>query len=266
MSTAKGDTTAKGFSHGGGVLFLHAHPDDEAIFTGGTLCRLADAGVPTTVVFATDGAPSRAHPLAAVRRAEAVAACALLGVGRTEFLGYGDSGLYGESGAAEALCAAPLVDVASRVAALVQASGAAAVVTYDEGGIYGHPDHLVVHRVGEWLRAEGSVPTVYEATVDREYLHFVETHLVGHAVNSLLGMEVSALNTAPLGVPTVEVSLTVDVRAQDATKRAAMAVHESQISSDSEALTMPPATFVGVYGFEWFVRRGPAGPLDRLAY
>ena len=193
MSTAKGDTTAKGFSHGGGVLFLHAHPDDEAIFTGGTLCRLADAGVPTTVVLATDGAPSRAHPLAAVRRAEAV-------------------------------------------------------------------------RVGEWLRAEGSVPTVYEATVDREYLHFVETHLVGHAVNSLLGMEVSALNTAPLGVPTVEVSLTVDVRAQDATKRAAMAVHGSQISSDSEALTMPPATFVGVYGFEWFVRRGPAGPLDRLAY
>ena len=181
-------------------------------------------------------------------------------------LGYGDSGLYGESTAAEALCAVPLDAAAARVAALVRATGASAVVTYDAGGIYGHPDHLVVHRIGEWLRAEGSTATVYEATVDREYLHFVETHLVGHAVNSLLGMEVPAVNTAPLGVPTVEVSLTVDVRAHDATKRAAMAVHRSQISSDSEALTMPPATFVGVYGFEWFVRRGPEGPLDQLAY
>ncbi len=108
--------------------------------------------------------------------------------------------------------------------------------------------------------------TVYEATVDREYLHFVETHLVGHAVQSLLGMEVRT-NAAPLGVPTVEVSITVDVCGQADVKRAAMAAHPSQIPAGSEALTMPAETLAGVYGYEWYVRAiGPAGPLDPLAF
>jgi len=269
MSDEKGDSEI-GFAGaaatpGGGVLFLHAHPDDEAIFTGGTLARLTEAGVPATVVFATVGAPTAADALAARRRAEATHACSLLGA-RAVFLGYGDSGLYGESGLEGALCQAPLAEVAERVAAVLRSTGCAALATYDEGGIYGHPDHLVVHRVGRLLLEQGEVETVYECTVDREYLHFVETHLVGHAVNSLLGMEIESMNTAPLGVPTVEVTLTVDVRAHDATKRAAMAAHRSQIPPDSEALAMPPATFVGVYGFEWFVRRGPQGPLEQFAF
>lgn len=247
------------------VVFLHAHPDDEAIFTGGTIARLVAQGVPVTVVFATNGAPDPAGDLAAVRVAEARDACEVLGA-TAVMLGFGDSGLYGESSHPLALATVELDTVCAAVAAEVRRVGAASLVTYDEGGIYGHPDHVVVHQVGVALRDAGVVPTVYECTVDREYLHFVETHLVGHAVNSLLGMEVGATNTAPLGVPTVEVSLTVDARFHHATKRAAMAAHPSQIPADSEALTMPPASFLGVYGFEWYVRRGPDGPLDPLRY
>lgn len=173
------------------LVCLHAHPDDEAIFTGGTLAPLAAAGHRTVVVLLTNGDEDPQGALAEVRAAEARTACARL----------------------------------------------------------------------------AATPTVYEATVDREYLHFVETHLVGHAVESLLGMEIRATNAAPLGVPTVEVSVTVDVRPVIDLKRSAMSAHASQIAADSETLTMAGDTFEGVYGFEWFVRaRGPATPLESLAF
>ena len=141
------------------------------------------------------------------------------------------------------------------------------LVVYVPGGIYGHPDHIAVHRVGRVAADLAGTPTLYECTVDREYLHFVETHLVGHAVESLLGMEVGATNSAPLGVPTVLVDLTIDVRAQRDAKRAAMAAHASQIAANSETLTMDDDTFDGVYGFEWYMRTsGPRGPLDEFAF
>lgn len=248
------------------TVFLHAHPDDEAIFTGGTLARLHQAGHRTVVVLATNGAEQAGGDLARTRAAEARAACALLGVDRVEMWGFGDSGMDAERAGLGSFWRADHDAAAARLAALLVEEQASALVVYDVGGIYGHPDHLAVHRVGRVAAASAGTPTVYEATVDREYLHFVETHLVGHAVQSLLGMEVRT-NAAPLGVPTVEVSVTVDVRAQAGLKRAAMAAHVSQIPPGSEALTMSAETFEGVYGYEWYVRAaGPPGPLDPLAF
>jgi LmbE family N-acetylglucosaminyl deacetylase len=248
------------------TVFLHAHPDDEAIFTGGTLMRLHEAGERTVVVLATNGDEHPDSGLARVRVAEAQAACALLGVRRVELLGFGDSGMDADQAGAQSFWRADHDAVAVRLADLLRDEGADALVVYDVGGIYGHPDHLAVHRVGRIAAALAGTPTVYEATVDREYLHFVETHLVGHAVQSLLGMEVRT-NAAPLGVPTVEVSVTVDVRAQAEVKRAAMAAHVSQIPPGSEALTMAADTFEGVYGYEWYVRAsGRTGPIDTLAF
>ena len=250
------------------VVFFHAHPDDEAIFSGGTIARLADLGVRVTVVFATNGAADPADELARTRVAEARAACALVGVHHVEFLRFVDSALRGAGAAAGcvAFASAPLVDIAGRLAELLRATRATALVVYDEGGIYGHPDHLAVHHGGHAAATLAGVLTVYESTVDREYLHFVETHLVGHAVQSLLGMELAATNTAPLGVPTVLVSTIIDARPVAGRKRAAMAAHASQIAVDSETLTMPSETFDGVYGYEWYVRKGPQGPLERLAF
>ena len=68
------------------VVFVHAHPDDEAIFTGGTMARLSAAGVPVVLVVATGGELGTLHPayhgaiddvgLAGVRRRECEAAAA----------------------------------------------------------------------------------------------------------------------------------------------------------------------------------------------
>ena len=251
------------------VVFFHAHPDDEAIFTGGTMARLSDAGHRVVAVLATSGelgTPAVAvapEDLAEVRRQETERAAALLGVAAVQFLGYRDSGMAGAGSnqAPGALSAASPAEVAERLAEILVVERATTLVIYDAFGIYGHPDHLQVHAAGRLAASLSGVRTVYEATIDREYLHFVETHLVEEAILSGdLG-----LARSHIGVPTVMVTTTVSVAPVLERKRAAMAAHASQIPETTSALQFGFQQFAAVYGWEWFIRRGPAGPLDELS-
>ena len=263
----------------GAVVFFHAHPDDEAIFTGGTMARLADDGWSVVVVMATGGelgtryaAGRDAASLREEREAETRRAAEALGVARVEFLGYRDSGVAGvpAPGPGEmeanplpgAFNAADPDEAAARLAAICTETEAVALVAYDDHGIYGHPDHLQVHEVGLRAADRAGVEVFYEATVDREYLHFVETHLVVEVLGEAPELGLAATS---LGVPTVEVTTTVDVRPVLDRKRAAMAAHASQIPEAGYAMRLAPAAFAAVYGFEWYVRRGPSGPLEILA-
>lgn len=252
------------------VVFFHAHPDDEAIFTGGTIARLTDAGVRCVVVMATAGESGNGgnchdaladDGLGSTRRAETALACELLGVHRVEFLGYTDSGLAlpGDPLPASAFAIADAGEAAERLAAILEAEDASALVYYDEGGIYGHADHLAVHRVGRRAGELAGTSTVYEATVDREYLHFVDTHLV----------EVAALaihEAAPTGVPTVLISTVIDAGPVLGRKREAMGAHASQLPHDSAVMSLDNESFAAVYGYEWFIRTGPAGVLDEIGF
>jgi len=258
----------------GTLVFFHAHPDDEAIFTGGTMALLARAGWRLVLVLATQGEQGESSPLVgpgvplAVRRvAETAAAAEGLGVERVEFLGYHDSGMVGDPAneAAGAFSRAPLHEAAARLGQVLAEERPDALVGYDEGGIYGHPDHIAVHRVARRAAGVAGVATVYEATVDREYLHFVETHLV---VEASLGPQPErgrlGLAATGLGLSTVEVDCTVDVRTVLEVKRRAMSAHASQIPETSSALRLPESAFAAVYGYEWYGRRGPPGPIDDL--
>ena len=252
------------------VVFLHAHPDDEAIFTAGTMALLSRAGHRVVLIVATNGELGQPHQdlagadhLGAVRRAETQLAAGLLNVARIEFLGYHDSGMAGDPAnhTAGSLWSTDSAVVAERVSVILREEAASALVTYDEFGIYGHPDHLQVHRAGTLAAARAGVGTIYQATIDREYLHFVETHLVEQAVLAGdLGMVRSHI-----GVPTVMVTTAVDVTGQLDRKRAAMAAHASQIPETTSAFRLGLEQFAAVYGWEWFVRNGPPGPIDELA-
>lgn len=265
------------------VVFFHAHPDDEAIFTGGTMRRLAVAGHRVVLVLATGGeqgvgyCPLPAGPtLARARVAETMAAARLLGVARVAFLGYTDSGMPGDpaNGAPRAFGRADVDEAARRLAAVCAEERAVALASYDPGGIYRHPDHLQVHQVGTRAAGIVGVPTVYEATVDYEYLHFVDVHLVEGASRSLAEHERSNGSGAPVvgarsgswlrssqvGLPTAEITTVVDIRDCLEVKRAAMAAHASQIPESD--LCMPVEQFAAVYGYEWFVRHGPRGPIE----
>lgn len=257
---------------GGAVVFLHAHPDDEAIFTGGTMVRLADAGWRVVLVVATGGelglpvaAGGAAHALREQRLEETRTAAGILGVARLELLGYRDSGMAGDEGNhhPDALAMARSPDVAARVGAVASEEAAAALVTYDERGIYGHPDHVKVHEVGLAAARLAGVPVTYEATVDREYLHFVETHLVVEA-GGVGGGELG-LAASDLGVPTVAVTTMVDVRRVLDRKRRAMLAHASQIPETASTMRLPTEAFAAVYGYEWYMRNGPPGPVEALS-
>lgn len=257
----------------GTLVFVHAHPDDEAIFTGGTMLLAARAGWEVVLVVATSGElgaiarPSDGSDpdLASHRRAETLAAADLLGVHRVEFLPFADSGMGtdGSDPAEGSLCAADLDTVTTSLAGTLADLDVTALVTYDDAGIYGHRDHVAVHDATVAAATELGVDTVYEATVDREYLHFVETHLV---VEAGIGRRPSDLGLAStdLGSPTVLIDLTVDVSDVLDTKRAAMAAHGSQIPETSSAMRLPTGDFAAVYRYEWYRRRGPGGPLEDL--
>jgi N-acetyl-1-D-myo-inositol-2-amino-2-deoxy-alpha-D-glucopyranoside deacetylase len=157
------------------VVFVHAHPDDETISTGGTIATLVDGGVGVTVLSCTRGERGEVIPaelkhlegdepaLALYREGELAKAMEVLGVTDHRFLGeqgarlagllprrYLDSGMqWGADGAETlerldpgSLCAAPLGEVAADVATVIEASGATSVISYDAHGGYGHPDHI----------------------------------------------------------------------------------------------------------------------------
>src|SRR5947209_19692433 len=106
------------------LVAFHAHPDDEALFTGGTLARCAAEGHRVVLVTATAGerglTGAGASNLGPTRLAELRAAAAALGVSRVVTLGYGDSGMGDGPPPAGSLCAVPLDEVADRLAAVLR--------------------------------------------------------------------------------------------------------------------------------------------------
>jgi len=162
------------------LLLVHAHPDDETINTGATMARYAAEGAHVTLITCTRGElgevipPELAHlaadrddALGAYRVGELAAAMAALGVTDHRFLDevpvaglppvhYRDSGMaWGPDGRAVAapdtrpgaFALADVEEAAARVAAVVREVRPQAVVTYEPGGGYGHPDHVQAHRV-----------------------------------------------------------------------------------------------------------------------
>ena len=239
------------------VVVVHAHPDDEAIFTGATIHQLARSGVRVVVVTATDGdagipqVPLRGgETIADRRRAELERACELLGVQRLVMLGYRDSGAHrGGPYPVGSLGAARVSEVTRRVADVAREEGAEAIIHYDRGGIYGHVDHIQVHRASR-LAAEALGITGYEATVDGDQIRRNPMHV----------LRAAAATSDPLGVAPATISLSVNATpAALLAKMAAMTAHASQITVDY----LDPARFAEVYGDEWFVRRGEPGPLER---
>jgi len=137
---------------------------------------------------------------------ETRAACALLGVERVEFLPYRDSGMPGNPANRHplAFARADLDSAAERLAGIVTQQHASDLVIYDAGGIYGHPDHIQAHRVGAPAARLAAVSSLYESTVDRDYLDLVSgCHLVTQAHRNVPG-------DLSLGVSSGLVSSTVD--------------------------------------------------------
>src|SRR5256885_8360310 len=139
------------------LVSFHAHPDDEALLTAGTLARASAEGHRVVLVVATTGEAGLAAsdvladgPLGERRTAELMRSARALGCARVEWLGYADSGMAdAPSGAADSFADADLEEAAERLAAILREEEADAITIYDPAGGYGHPDHVQVHHVGD---------------------------------------------------------------------------------------------------------------------
>ena len=253
------------------LVCFHAHPDDESIATAGVMAAAAAEGHRVVLVVATlgeegevpDGFLGPEESLAERREAETRASAQIIGASRVEFLGYRDSGMVGTpaNDHPEAFCQADLGEAAERLAAILRDEAADVVTIYDENGVYGHPDHVQVHRVGVRATELAGTARVFESTMNRDYLRDLRARAreTGADVGAVDSPDVEEME---LGLPGDRITTRVDVSAHVDRKRASMRAHASQISEQSFFLAMPDEVFAQVFGIEWFIRRGVPVPVE----
>jgi len=245
------------------VVSFHAHPDDEALLTAGTLAAVAAQGHRVVIVVATSGEAGLAdgHPVATElgrrREAELTASATALGAARVVFLGHPDSGLFPEQRIDPGVAFADLDPqvVACELAAVLRDEHADVLTSYDAAGGYGHPDHVQVHQVGLLAARLASTPVVLEATVDRELL--LRATSVLRRLSAIVPIPyLPELRTS--FTPHRELTHRIDVRPLLGAKLAALRAHASQTGGEDGVRTialllrLPGPLRRRVLGTEWF--------------
>jgi mycothiol conjugate amidase Mca len=258
------------------LMVVHAHPDDEVIGTGGVFARYAEEGIRTVLVTATLGeegeivdpelnTPEVKERLAEVRREELARAVELLGIRHLELLGYRDSGMVGMESNSHPDCfnMADMDEAAGRLVRLIRLYRPQVLVTYNERGGYGHPDHIACHKAtliaweaaGDPARySEAGAPwtplKLYQTAAPRgRWLRMFEI-MRERGVPSPLDRE--EFDIAQFTVPDEEVTAVVDVRDYMARKYEALRVHRTQIAADGPFLNMPEEVQRELAGVETF--------------
>ncbi|HEY3844722.1 MAG TPA: PIG-L family deacetylase [Acidimicrobiales bacterium] len=247
------------------LMAVHAHPDDEAIGTGGVLAHYADQGVRTVLVTCTNGelgdAPGGIKPedprhdervVVPLRRRELEASCAVLGVSDLELLGYHDSGMEGwpQNDAPGSFWHTPVPEAAHRLAELMVKYEPQVVITYDENGFYGHPDHIAANRITHAAITECGIPDkLYYTAVARSMLRGFGEILAAQGIESPIEVE----ENPDFGTPDELITTIIDCAAVAGRKYASLAAHASQ-SDNIFFLQMGEELFSSVMGSESFVR------------
>lgn len=248
---------------------MHAHPDDEAISTGGVMLKARAGGHRVVLVTATRGEVGEIHNmdlestrprLAEVRTAELENAARILGVNRAEFLGYRDSGMVGTADNEDprSFHQARLDEAAERLAVLLREERPDVVITYAEDGVYGHPDHIKAHHVTnaalDLVAAEGWSPKkLYYTAIPRSMMEAFRSQMPEEAARQGQGMSIP-------GTPDERITTRVDVREYLDGKRKSFSAHVSQNDPNSWFATMADQIYELAFSTEYFeLARGKAG-------
>jgi LmbE family N-acetylglucosaminyl deacetylase len=246
------------------LVCVHAHPDDEAFFAAGAVAHYADLGHRVVLITCTNGqlgidqagraGSDPAHDsltTRSVRAGELQRAAALLGFSRAVSLGYDDSGMAGwtQNERPSAFMNADVDAVAETLASIFDEEQAVVVVTYDEKGFYGHPDHVMANVVTRRaLDFAKGVERLYYPVVPRGVI----TTFVDGARDLGLSLPAWVLE-AGTNVPDELVTTTLDARDYATQKQAAMATHASQVDND-DVVRMNEDLFTLLFGTEYYQR------------
>jgi LmbE family N-acetylglucosaminyl deacetylase len=253
------------------IIAFNAHPDDEALLTGGTLAAAADAGHRVVLVTATSGEAGLSDrppaQLRVAREAELRRSAAILGCSDVVLLGRSDSGMSAQNRAGFAH--QPIPELAAELRAVLDDYQADVLLSYDRNGGYGHPDHVQVHRVARYVAAGHPTLRLLEATVDRTAMHRALR------LGRLAGLKRASLPTGSLEwafSARQDITYRARVGRYCAVKRRAMLAHSSQAAGgESQRMIqlfggLPAPVFRLVFGTEWFVdpRAGSEVPLPGI--
>lgn len=239
------------------LLFIHAHPDDEAVLTGSVLAKADSLGMRTIVVYGTRGDAGETkleldgESLGERRVREAHAACSDLGVDRVEWLAYDDSGMDGTDTTSnpQAFSNADPTAVAAELLELLADEDITAVIGYDSNGTYGHPDHKQVHAVAHAMGPLfDRAMWVLEATYNREYLASLP----------------DADGTLDPNFAAAEADLSYFVEGDEwfTRKWDALMHHLSQHPDDVDFDNPPVDDFKARFGTEWFITTSYNGAIE----
>jgi LmbE family N-acetylglucosaminyl deacetylase len=252
------------------LVFVHAHPDDEASQTAGTMARAVAEGHRVVLVYATNGDHGDVPPdlakgetLVDRRRAEAVRSAEVIGTHRVEWLGYADSGMtgWGQNEHEASFMRAQVEDAAMILAEVLRDERADVVIGYDWHGGYGHPDHIKAHQVTRRAAELAQTPRYLESSMNRDAIRRVyEAAAAAGHTDDAWNADAPMDDGNPLGTPEAELHWAVDVTPWLEVKRAALACHASQSSDVGAMLAMPAEAFAAIFGMEHYLEPGrPAG-------
>jgi LmbE family N-acetylglucosaminyl deacetylase len=251
------------------LMAVHAHPDDEASSTGGVLALYSDQGARTVVVTCTNGefgdAPGGVKPgqdgheeqaVAQLRLAELRQSCKILGVTDLELLGYHDSGMpdWDYKDRPEAFCNIPVAEVAARIGGLIEAYRPQVVITYDDNGMYQHPDHVHTSRAAQAAVAATGIPAkLYLSALRGSDWQKMWEALREQGVEVPAGRDFTPELRQKMAEDELRITTTVDVQPVLGRKRDALFAHASQIQ-ESWFSRIPPEIAAATFGRENFIR------------
>ena len=280
------------------LLFVHAHPDDETINNGATMARYVAEGAQVTLLTCTLGeegeilvpelaqlAADAADQLGGYRIGELSAAMAALGVTDQRFLGgaghHRDSGMIGTpaNDRPRAFWRADLDEAVAQAVAVVREVRPHVLVTYDEVGGYGHPDHVQAHRVAmaavDAAADPAHRPDLGEAwTVPKVYWNAMPRSVVQRGIEALTALGEDApftplgeLDEVPFAVADDVVTTVVDGRRYAAAKVAALRAHRTQVVVDEPYFALSNGLGQEVLAVEHYrLVRGDRGPVGLDAH
>jgi N-acetyl-1-D-myo-inositol-2-amino-2-deoxy-alpha-D-glucopyranoside deacetylase len=255
------------------LLLVHAHPDDETINNGATMAMYAAAGYNVTLVTCTRGeegeilVPELAHlaadkedGLAPIREVELANAMAALGVTDHRFLGapdnrYRDSGMMGTppNDRPDVFWQADLDSAAHELVKIILEVKPQVLVTYDDFGGYGHPDHIQAHRVAmraaELVESEWDIEKIYWNTMPRSVIQ-KGIDAMKAAGSDFMGVD--SADELPFAKPDDVVTTAIDASTFVDQKMKAMASHPTQIALDGPFFALSNNVGLNVWGYEYY--------------
>jgi N-acetyl-1-D-myo-inositol-2-amino-2-deoxy-alpha-D-glucopyranoside deacetylase len=269
------------------VLLVHAHPDDETINNGATMAMYAALGASVTLVTCTRGEegevliPELAHLAASAtdslgqhRITELALAMKELGVTDHRFLGegvklYRDSGMMGTepNNRPDVFWQADLDEAADLLVQVIDQVKPHVLITYDEFGGYGHPDHIQAHRVA-MRAAEKS-----EWDIPKIYWNVMPVSVIQEGIDAMKGIDsdfwgAEKAEDLPFAKDDSFVHALVDGNAYVDKKMNAMKAHSTQIAVDGPFFALSNNVGLQVWGNEFYtlVKGEKSAPLNEKGY